>query len=63
MKQVKNDLFQMTHPDPNPDESEDRGKNPWKQAHAVSETKPGAQIPGWLELINENRKSDLLEPN
>ena len=25
--------------------------------------KPGEQIPGWLELINENRKSDLLEPN
>jgi hypothetical protein len=64
MKQVKNDFFQMTHLDTNPDELEDRGKNPWKQAHAVSETTSpqnnSRALNGGYPL--ENRKTDMLGP-
>jgi hypothetical protein len=51
MKQVKNDVFQMTHQDSNPDESEDRGKELLrKQSHAVSGTKARRTNP-WLARI------------
>ena len=47
MKSVENDLFKITHPELFPGELEDRGNEFLrKQAHAVSETKPGQQIPG-----------------
>ena len=63
MKQVKNDVFQMTHQDSNPDESEDRGKELLrKQSHAVSGTKPGEQIPGWLSKSNADTKTNIVGP-